>query len=200
MKYYVYEYLRKDNTPYYVGKGTNGRKYQKQGHTVPLPPKDRIRVVAENLTNDEAIQLEIELIAKYGRKDLGTGILRNLTNGGEGSSGRLVSENMKQKISLSLTGREQSEETKRKRADALRGKKRTEEQRQRQREAAKNRWAKTDDADDELRRAKIREARARQVIITTEVTCPHCGKKGGNRIMPRYHFDNCKKRDKNEVK
>lgn len=200
MKYYVYEYLRKDNTPYYVGKGTNSRKYQKQGHTVPLPSKDRIRVVAENLTNEEAIQLEIELIAKHGRKDLGTGILRNLTNGGEGSSGRLVSENMKQKISLSLMGREQSEETKRKRADALRGKKRTEEQRQRQREAAKNRWAKTDDADDELRRDKIRKARERQVIITTEVTCPHCGKKGGNRIMPRYHFDNCKKRDNNEIK
>lgn len=24
------------------------------------------------------------------------------------------------------------------------------------------------------------------------VTCPHCGKVGGNNIMKRYHFDNCK--------
>jgi hypothetical protein len=24
------------------------------------------------------------------------------------------------------------------------------------------------------------------------VTCNHCGKTGGNNIMPRYHFDNCK--------
>lgn len=25
-----------------------------------------------------------------------------------------------------------------------------------------------------------------------KVTCPHCGKIGGNNIMPRYHFDKCK--------
>ena len=25
-----------------------------------------------------------------------------------------------------------------------------------------------------------------------QVTCPHCGKTGGNNVMPRYHFDNCK--------
>jgi hypothetical protein len=39
---------------------------------------------------------------------------------------------------------------------------------------------------------KIKEARAKQVILTLQVTCPHCGKIGGNRIMPRYHFNNCK--------
>ena len=39
---------------------------------------------------------------------------------------------------------------------------------------------------------KIKAARSQQVITTIEVTCPHCGKVGGNRIMPRYHFDNCK--------
>lgn len=41
-------------------------------------------------------------------------------------------------------------------------------------------------------RAKIKEARAKQIIYTIQVTCPHCGKIGGNRIMPRYHFDNCR--------
>jgi len=40
--------------------------------------------------------------------------------------------------------------------------------------------------------AKIKEARAKQVITTVNVTCPHCGKIGGSRIMPRYHFNNCK--------
>ncbi len=24
------------------------------------------------------------------------------------------------------------------------------------------------------------------------VTCPHCGKSGGHKTMPRWHFDNCK--------
>ena len=41
-------------------------------------------------------------------------------------------------------------------------------------------------------RTKIKEARAKQIIHTIQVTCPHCGKIGGNRIMPRYHFDNCR--------
>ena len=26
------------------------------------------------------------------------------------------------------------------------------------------------------------------------ITCPHCGKEGGNKTMPRWHFDNCKLR------
>lgn len=41
-------------------------------------------------------------------------------------------------------------------------------------------------------RKKIKEARKKQVIETIQITCPHCGKTGGNRIMPRYHFNNCK--------
>lgn len=80
--YYVYMYLREDFTPYYVGKGKN-RRY-KEKHNVPIPPLDRIRFVQTELTNEEAIILEKQLISEYGRKDLGTGILRNLTNGGEG--------------------------------------------------------------------------------------------------------------------
>lgn len=195
MDYYVYEYLREDGTPYYIGKGRGHRAFTKQGHTVPLPPdKNRIQIVEDNLTNDEAMALEIELIAKYGRKDLGTGILRNMTNGGEGSSGRVYSQETIEKIREGNRGKVQSEETKLKRAESLRGTRRTQEQRQRQSEAAKKRWSKKDSEAEAKRIAKIREARAKQVITTVQVTCPHCGKTGGNRIMPRYHFDNCKKK------
>lgn len=83
MDYYVYEYLREDNTPYYVGKGRKNRAYTKQGHTVAPPSRDRIRFVKTNLSAEDAKKLEIELIAKYGRKDISTGILRNMTDGGE---------------------------------------------------------------------------------------------------------------------
>lgn len=82
--YYVYLYLReKDGTPYYVGKGKNNRFKDK--HRVNIPTKEEnIIFVKEDLSNEEACKLEIELIAFYGRKDLGEGILHNQTDGGDG--------------------------------------------------------------------------------------------------------------------
>ena len=102
--YYVYAYLRQDDTPYYIGKGKEKRAWSKN-HGNVMVPKDstRIKFVKKNLTEDEAHNLEVSLIKQYGRKDLGTGILINQTNGGEGSSGRLLSEESLKKISNSVT-------------------------------------------------------------------------------------------------
>ena len=98
-EYYVYLYLREDGTPYYVGKGKGNRAYQKT-RAVPAPKtNDRIIFAHTNLSEDDAFKKEIELILQYGRKNNGTGILRNLTDGGEGTSGfKWTSEN---KIKLS---------------------------------------------------------------------------------------------------
>lgn len=84
--FYVYLYLREDDSPYYVGKGKNLRAWAK--HNVNLPKDEkRIVFIARNLSESEAHQLEIKLISIYGRKNNNTGILRNLTDGGEGTSG-----------------------------------------------------------------------------------------------------------------
>jgi hypothetical protein len=86
--YYVYQYVREDGTPYYIGKGRNRRAWEphKRANGSDMRPNDksRIQILKENLSEQEAFDLEDELISKYGRQDLGTGILANLSNGGRG--------------------------------------------------------------------------------------------------------------------
>ena len=103
MRFYVYAYLREDQTPYYIGKGKGKRAWQKN-HGVNLPDESRIVMIETELSQQEAFDLEVKLIKQYGRKDLGTGILRNKTNGGEGPAGLKQTDEHKEKISNALKG------------------------------------------------------------------------------------------------
>jgi len=122
MHYYTYAYLREDKTPYYIGKGEKERIYHK-GNGEVKPPKDKSRVIylKQNLNEEEAFRHEIYMIDVFGRIDLGTGILRNKTNGGEGSSGAIRSDKTRKKIGEARKGKTHSEKTKIKMSDAKKG-------------------------------------------------------------------------------
>ena len=103
--FYTYLWLREDGTVYYVGKGHGNRAFRKG-----CPSRDLI-IVQEHPCEADAFAVEMFLMAYYGRKDLGTGILRNRTDGGEGTTGfkhlpgRIVSEETRRKLSIAKKGK-----------------------------------------------------------------------------------------------
>lgn len=63
--------------PYYAGKGHGQRAFRKGG-----PHRSRV-LILDRSNEAEALKTEIELIANWGRRDIGTGVLLNRTNGGD---------------------------------------------------------------------------------------------------------------------
>lgn len=136
-EYYTYAYLRKDRTPYYIGKGKGKRAFS--SNRTLNKPKDKSRIIflKQNLTEQEAFEHEEYMIAVLGRKDLVTGILRNKTDGGEGISGVIRSEETKRKLSIAHKGKPRSKETKRKLSEFHIGKTLSEETKRKMSEAKK---------------------------------------------------------------
>lgn len=97
--YYVYEDVRQDGSVFYVGKGKGNRFYNTmrnhnhrwRGIVVKEKGFTR-RLVESGLSEAKAFELEIKLIAKYGRKQLA-----NATSGGDGGVGIVRSEEHRRK-------------------------------------------------------------------------------------------------------
>jgi len=123
--YYIYAYIRQDGTPYYIGKGKNNRAWNKH-YNIKRPKNEKQIVIMEsNLTEIGALALERFYIRWYGRKDNGTGILRNMTDGGEGVHNRVGwkhSEETKNKIKESNIGKIRSAESNLKQSKSMKNK------------------------------------------------------------------------------
>lgn len=103
--YYVYVHYKKScGTPFYVGKGKGARCTSKHGRN-PFWKKVVekhgvvVKVVQSGIQEWYAFELEKELIALYGLRQDGSGTLVNMTDGGEGISGHVMSSETKSKIS-----------------------------------------------------------------------------------------------------
>lgn len=118
---YIYYDPSRNNEPIYVGKGKENRAWDhltsktKKKH----PFIHRIRYMSRNniipiigiyahLDEEFAHLLEMELIQKFGRKDLGKGSLLNLTDGGQGMSGNIRSAETRAKIGKANIGKDRT--------------------------------------------------------------------------------------------
>lgn len=124
MRYYVYGYFREDGTPYYIGKGCLKRAWAWH-RTIKKPASpSRIKILLDNMSEEEALEAEKDLISLLGRKKNGTGCLWNLTDGGQGTSGRPQTQDAKDRISRLNKGRlkgiPQTEDHKRRKAESCR--------------------------------------------------------------------------------
>jgi hypothetical protein len=148
--WYVYRHIRLDkNEPFYIGIG-NKKNYARAYQTNPdrrneiwkkifIKTDIEIEIILDNLTKSQASEKEKEFIKLYGRKDLDTGSLTNMTDGGDGVWNCLRSKETKeilrqQKLGNKnpMFGKSQSYETKLKRSKSLTGQKRSDDVKKKQ--------------------------------------------------------------------
>lgn len=132
-RFFVYEHMRKDSGEvFYVGKGTwtPKKRYirasttsKRNVHWKRVVAKcggfDH-RIVAEFDSEDGALREEVRRIGEYGRSNFG-GVLVNITSGGEGQSGVVMSSETKQKIADANRGKPKPDHVKRAVSAAQRG-------------------------------------------------------------------------------
>ena len=117
----VYRHIRLDkNQPFYIGIGKTERRAfrtdfrNRHWHHIVNKTDYEVEILFDNLTWEQACEKEKEFISLYGRIDIGTGILVNMTEGADGGRGTIQSEETKLKRSISLRGKKRREQSKQK--------------------------------------------------------------------------------------
>ncbi|MEJ5079775.1 NUMOD3 domain-containing DNA-binding protein [Ochrobactrum sp. MYb379] len=92
MEYYTYLWRDAGGVPFYVGKGKGKRAWHTYKRSVAFKEVYArggcaVEIVDWFIHEAEAHAYEMVLIERYGRRDIGSGTLVNLTDGGDGSSG-----------------------------------------------------------------------------------------------------------------
>lgn len=184
LQFYVYAYLREDGTPYYIGKGKGNRAWKHSKNDVVHPPSTnaRVTILETNLSEMGAWALERRYIRWYGRKDLTyidrlPGILRNTTDGGEGLSGLVRTEQHNKRISDAHVGLRNSKEHCLAISLGKLGKK----------------LPHVSLACKGKKNPNISKAMMGKNTGAKPITeCPHCGKVGAGGAMRRWHFNKCR--------
>ena len=149
--YYVYIHRKKDNNEvFYVGISRQEKYFRVNTKTGRNPIWNNIvnkygfigEVLYSNLSKEDACLIEKALIKSYGRINTNTGVLANLTAGGDGSVDCPKSFETKNKMSKARVGKPLSEDIKNKMSATRKGKKATNETKAKLSIIAKNKFSK----------------------------------------------------------
>ncbi len=193
-KYYIGMHSTDDLEDGYFGSGTllwhSIKKHGKEKHVMEileyLPSRAALRLREKELVNQDLLKNPLCL---------------NLKGGGDGG---LLTEEIKEKIRKSAIGREHSPQTKMKMSETRKNVPKSDVHRM---NISASHLGKTGHKHTEETKKKLSDALfGRPVSLETRtkmsqtqknkpkpvLTCPHCGKSGGNSNMVRYHFENCR--------
>jgi hypothetical protein len=124
----VYRHHRLDkNEVFYVGIGNKEsrafdfRNRNKVWKGIKNRSEVEVEIVARDLSWELACELEQFMIQEYGRIDLGTGRLVNMTDGGDGTLNFFPSQETRNKMRMSALGKKKSLEARIKTSEARKG-------------------------------------------------------------------------------
>lgn len=222
----VYQHRRLDtNEIFYIGIGKElKRAYSRESRNLYWKNIVKkcdyiVEILYNDISWDDACYKEIGLIKLYGRKDLGTGPLANMTEGGDGVLGFKFSKETLDKISAKRKGSipwnkgiktdkipwnkgiPMNDELKKKISDSTKGHKLSDYTKKKMSDYRKGKthseeWSKKISESLLGKKQSIEHAKKSRLANSGRIQkrgiCKHCGKDVAVNILVQFHNDNCK--------